>query len=142
MLVKLCGMLGSDFEGERAAAALKIAGLLRETGLRWDDILTLPSTTTHHDPVASGSSKPTWSDRASGPMFVDWRADLACCTRHRARLTKAELDHVDGLRIVLRTGRSTIRSSDIPKLAAAARRIRKQLSERSSKGATHAEARA
>ena len=34
-LVKLCGMLGSAHDGERAAAGLKADQLLRENGLRW-----------------------------------------------------------------------------------------------------------
>lgn len=40
-LVKLCGMLGSAHEGERAAAALKADQLLRSYGLRWADVIAV-----------------------------------------------------------------------------------------------------
>jgi hypothetical protein len=32
LLVKLLGMLGSEYDGERASAALKVAGLIRNAG--------------------------------------------------------------------------------------------------------------
>lgn len=38
-LAKLCGMLGSAHDGERAAAGLLASRLLREKGLRWDDVI-------------------------------------------------------------------------------------------------------
>jgi hypothetical protein len=41
-LVKVLGMLGSDHEGERAAAALKADRHLRGLGLQWDDIIARP----------------------------------------------------------------------------------------------------
>jgi hypothetical protein len=41
-LVKLCGMLGSAHDGERAAAGLKADQLLRENGLRWPDVIGAP----------------------------------------------------------------------------------------------------
>ncbi len=34
-LAKVCGMLGSSHQGERAAAALKATELLRDAGLTW-----------------------------------------------------------------------------------------------------------
>jgi hypothetical protein len=41
-LTKLCGMFGSDHDGERAAAALKADQLVRQNGLTWHDIIMLP----------------------------------------------------------------------------------------------------
>jgi len=38
-LVGILGRLGSDFHGERAAAALLATRLLRERGLSWDELL-------------------------------------------------------------------------------------------------------
>jgi hypothetical protein len=38
--VKVCGMLGSDHVGERAAAALKATAILREQELTWDELLS------------------------------------------------------------------------------------------------------
>lgn len=41
-LVKLCGMLGSDFDGERAKAAAKADALVRSQGLTWSDVIVRP----------------------------------------------------------------------------------------------------
>ena len=38
-LIGVLGRLGSDFDGERAAAGLLASRLLRERGLTWDDLL-------------------------------------------------------------------------------------------------------
>jgi hypothetical protein len=39
-LAKLCGMFGSDHDGERAAAALKADQLVRAHGLRWGEVIS------------------------------------------------------------------------------------------------------
>ena len=41
-LAKLLGMLGSDHAGERDAAAIAAAKLVRSTGLTWQQILSPP----------------------------------------------------------------------------------------------------
>jgi len=41
-LAKILGLLGSDHDGERAAAGLKADQLLRESGLTWRDIIAPP----------------------------------------------------------------------------------------------------
>jgi len=41
-LLGVLGMLGSDHDGERAAAGLLAVKLLRERGLGWDDVLAPP----------------------------------------------------------------------------------------------------
>jgi hypothetical protein len=38
-LAKLCGMFGSEHDGERAAAALKANEFVRDLGLTWSDIV-------------------------------------------------------------------------------------------------------
>jgi hypothetical protein len=38
-LAKLCGLLGSDYEGERATAAAAATRLLRHHGLTWDQLV-------------------------------------------------------------------------------------------------------
>ena len=38
-LTKICGLLGSDHDGERSAAALQATRLLRAHGLGWADIV-------------------------------------------------------------------------------------------------------
>lgn len=39
-LVRLCGMLGSDFDGERANAGRLADNLVRDLDLTWDDVIT------------------------------------------------------------------------------------------------------
>ena len=41
-LAKLCGMFGSDHEGERANAAAAADRLVRQAGLRWPDVIAAP----------------------------------------------------------------------------------------------------
>jgi hypothetical protein len=42
-LAIIAARLGSDYEGERAAAALLATRLLEGFGLRWDDVLAVPA---------------------------------------------------------------------------------------------------
>jgi hypothetical protein len=42
-LAKLCGLLSSYHDGERASAALKADQLIRSHGLRWADIIAVRS---------------------------------------------------------------------------------------------------
>jgi hypothetical protein len=42
-LIKLCGMLGSDHDGERASAGLKASKLLMENHLTWHDVISSPN---------------------------------------------------------------------------------------------------
>ena len=45
-LAKLCGMFGSDHDGERATAAAKADQLIRSRGLRWSDVISPAPTST------------------------------------------------------------------------------------------------
>lgn len=42
-LRKLCGMLGSEHDGERATAAAKADEFVRSLGLTWADVIAAPS---------------------------------------------------------------------------------------------------
>ena len=46
-LAKLCGMLGSAHDGERAAAAALADALVREAGLTWRDVIKVPGAATN-----------------------------------------------------------------------------------------------
>ena len=132
LLVKLCGMLGSDFDGERAVAALKVTTMLRQVGWSWDDILYPPGGSRRGpaaSPVPEGSERPerpSWERYAGG--LADWRADLACCRRYDLLLTAAERAFVCEVVELLAGGRAGLRSSDHVQLASIARHIRRQLS--------------
>lgn len=123
LLAKLCGMLGSDFDGERAAAALKATDVLRRAGLTWDDVLApAPSS-----PETDGGEEPEQkapADRRRGRPLRDWRADLACCERHRELLSEHDAHYVLQLRAILLAGRTSLRASDYERLSGMARRIR------------------
>jgi hypothetical protein len=45
LLARICGMMGSDHDGERAAAALQASRLLQRHGLTWRDVLLPPAAT-------------------------------------------------------------------------------------------------
>lgn len=57
-LEKLAGMLGSDFDGERASAAALASKLLNNHGLTWADVIRAP--------VAASSSSSSSSYRRRG----------------------------------------------------------------------------
>lgn len=50
-LVKICGRLGSDHDGERAAAALLASRLLTEAGLDWERVLQTPASDPFRTPI-------------------------------------------------------------------------------------------
>lgn len=52
-LIKLAGLLGSDFDGERSNAAAAATRLLRDNGLTWRDLLT-PALPRPRAPVPTG----------------------------------------------------------------------------------------
>jgi hypothetical protein len=62
-LAKICGLLGSDHAGKRAAAAAKADALVRSFGLRWTDVISVPLV-----PADSVS-----------PDSVSWQDALAVC---------------------------------------------------------------
>jgi hypothetical protein len=74
-LVKLCGMLGSEHDGERAAAAFKADRFIRGLGLTWGDIV-IPS----HPVPAS-----------------DWRRIANYCLLLRDQLNEREMEFVESI---------------------------------------------
>lgn len=58
-LGKLAGMLGSDFDGERATAAALASNLLKNHGLTWADVFRVP------DPASSYGRRGCWIDPES-----------------------------------------------------------------------------
>ncbi len=75
-LAKICGLFGSDHAGERAAAALKAATLLRERNVSWPDLLL-----------------PRIGRSAYAPPNA-WRADIDFCQRQTLSLTDWERSFV------------------------------------------------
>jgi hypothetical protein len=65
-LAKICGLLGSDHAGERAAAAALADRMVRELGLRWADVISVPLVPA--DPISTDS--------------VAWQDALDTCLEH------------------------------------------------------------
>src|ERR1700704_3170253 len=82
-LVAILGMLGSNFDGERASAGLLAHRLLTEKNLRWDDVVLQPS-------------PPATSPRTD-PINSDWRRMAASCSRYPDLLDRWETDFLNGL---------------------------------------------
>ena len=78
-LVGILGMLGSDQDGERAAAGLLATRLLKARGIGWDQVVgvTLPYDGPHRA-------------RESGSGTLSWRARAAGCQRRPDLLTPWE----------------------------------------------------
>lgn len=79
-LVKLAGMLGSSFDGERANAAAAATRLLKDCDLTWPEFLA---------PAIA---------RRSGPPPTGWRALVSDCLLYPDRLTGWERGFLASLR--------------------------------------------
>jgi hypothetical protein len=91
-LVKLLGMLGSNHDGERAAAALKANALVREHGLVWSDVIPTP----HADRRPNDAKAKNQDDQK-----VDWRIMRDFCAQRSHLLRPREqdfIDHIDSWR--------------------------------------------
>jgi hypothetical protein len=80
-LVKLLGMLGSNHDGERAAAAFKANELVREHGLVWSDVIR------PNDARAKNQDD----------QEVDWRTMRGFCAQHPKLLRSREQEFVDDI---------------------------------------------
>lgn len=58
-LVRLCGMLGSDFDGERANAGRLADNLVREAGLTWDQVIASAN---------ASYEEPAYKNRRQSPL--------------------------------------------------------------------------
>jgi hypothetical protein len=84
-LAKLCGMLGSEHDGERATAAAKADAFVRSLGLTWPDIIA-PSLVPHVPWIRSPAGE------------TDWQRMASFCHAHRWTLSQKERAFIDGVR--------------------------------------------
>jgi len=82
-LVKLLGMLGSNHDGERAAAALKANALVREHGLVWSDVIPTPDADRRLNDV--------------GAKNQDCRTMRGFCAQHSNLLRSREQEFIDDI---------------------------------------------
>lgn len=66
---KVCGLLGSDSMGERAAAALKATAILREWGKTWADVTVALQTAAPRPEIRPSGPNP-WSQPEPGQPFT------------------------------------------------------------------------
>jgi hypothetical protein len=79
-LVRLLGMLGSDFNGERANAGRLADTLVRSLGLRWDDVIAVAGASEQQRAVsprtrqgrARGHRDAATACLASGCIWTEW----------------------------------------------------------------------
>ena len=98
-LVKLLGMLGSNHDGERAAAALKANALVREHGLVWSDVI--PTAPEQRSSSYQYEYAKRWNDNAGTDQKVDWRTMRDFCAQRSSLLRSREqefIDHIDSWR--------------------------------------------
>ena len=88
-LVGVLARLGSDFDGERAAAGLLASRMLRDRGLTWSDVLQVRL------PAYEQSTEAPRRDADNG-------ADLALCLRCLAQLSDWERKFVRSVATVSR----------------------------------------
>jgi hypothetical protein len=85
-LRKLCGMLGSEHDGERAAAAAKADALVRSLGLSWGDVIG-PSIVPDHVPRI----------RAWRASDSDWQRMAQFCHARRWSLSQREREFIESV---------------------------------------------
>jgi hypothetical protein len=91
-LRNILARLGSDFDGERAAAGLLASRLLRDKGLAWDGVV-MPAPPPPCRPAAGRS----WQDDA--PSRDDWRDLVGKCCRHLHLLNDFERGFLDNIQL-------------------------------------------
>jgi hypothetical protein len=85
-LRKLCGMLGSEHDGERAAAAAKADALVRAAGLTWAEIIAPPIVPDYSPRIRSWRSGDT-----------DWHRMAQFCHARRWSLSQREREFVESV---------------------------------------------
>src|SRR3954447_24479566 len=90
-LVRLLGMLGSDFDGERANAGRMADEMVRELGLTWEQVVAADGT--------AGATSGGSAGRRSGSSEVhDHRAAASACLAGGWRWTDWECGFLDSVK--------------------------------------------
>lgn len=93
-LAKVCGLLGSDHDGERSAAALKATAILRSAGMTWSDLFAAPSQAAPHgSSTASGShvARVARILRSAG-LLTPWEVSFLSSLRQRRSLSPRQAE--------------------------------------------------
>ena len=102
-LAKVCGLLGSDHDGERSTAAWHATKLLQAQGMTWADVfapaLPPPQPTLHAPHVAAVQWALQFPDRLTA-----WECRFLADIGRRTRLTTKQAAKLDGIVHKLRGG--------------------------------------
>lgn len=99
-LAKICGMLGSNHDGERAAAALKADSMVRDLGLTWQDVIA-PTAVTR--PAPPPKRRIDWLDAQPHnllplPIWTDWESEFLESVQYRSRISPKQWAIITRLR--------------------------------------------
>jgi hypothetical protein len=136
LLIKLCGMLGSEHQGERAVAALKASSFLRERALTWSEVIKTEGRGARNEHT---SAPQAYGSTPEPVPSIDWRADLAMCRNSRMSLADSERDLVENItRLQRRPSRAeATRLAEIATRLRADWRPRRARATRPHEGRTH-----
>jgi hypothetical protein len=84
-LIRILGMLGSDFDGERASAGLLASRLLKVNNITWADVVCIPQKA---EPPKSGNDD---------PLGLDWRQTAIRCQQFPHLINSWETEFLSGL---------------------------------------------
>jgi len=92
-LSAILGRLGSDHDGERAAAGLLATRFMHDHGLTWPDVLAAPAPTTPPPPATDWQRRAAWcADRAE--LLSLWEANFLASMGRRHKPPTAKQDAV------------------------------------------------
>jgi hypothetical protein len=98
-LVKILGMLGSNYDGEIAAAGRQANAMVRRAGLTWDEVITssAPIPQQPHRPPRRWRKPGTPSDTAAlclqwSEVLTDWETNFCRSIIGRRRLSAKQAD--------------------------------------------------
>jgi len=96
-LVKLCGMFGSDHDGDPAAAAAAADRLIRDAGLRWSDVI-LPALAARPSPRSYTAAEAVEFVLNRWDLLNDWEIGFAeGIQRQRTPLSRKQREILDRL---------------------------------------------
>lgn len=89
-LARVAGLLGSDFDGERAEAARRATMILRENGWTWADVFApRPATDEAPAPPRSHAATANWALRHPG-FLSEWEVRFLEDLRRLRKLTSKQ----------------------------------------------------
>src|SRR4051794_18905807 len=98
-LAKILGMLGSDYDGEIAAAGRRANAMVKDAGLTWDEVIlsSAPISQQPHCPPRRWRKPGTPSDTAAlclqwSEVLTDWEADFCRSIIGRRRISAKQSD--------------------------------------------------